>query len=294
MVPKSAYLGWMNSSVNLARESITVPYRVGLVYVAYDYRRAGFAVGLFPDQREWGYAAMVVGIAAFEWAGATLQRNYPPWNQPAQSTARFMFSAANFLRELDPRWCWAVTDDRTCNTAHDGIVATESQVYPNALNYGVYGPAHLQETRHSDDFLAAALTTVMHVPTRGGASPGLPTGPGAGGPGTLVGGERLYPDQEIRSTNGRFALRYQSDGNLVLYDNAGPPRWASYTAGAGAGYVELQGDGNFVIYTSAGPIWASHTGGNPGAYLKVHDNGEVAIHEGASGVGIWWTGTGGV
>lgn len=70
-------------------------------------------------------------------------------------------------------------------------------------------------------------------------------------------GQRLYPDQQV-SANGA-TLRYQGDGNLVLYRRTGPA-WASDTPGIAPGYVELQGDGNLVAYGADGvPYWATNT-----------------------------------
>jgi hypothetical protein len=40
----------------------------------------------------------------------------------------------------------------------------------------------------------------------------------------------------------------QGDGNLVLYDYAGHPRWASGTDGHHGARLVLQCDGNLVIY----------------------------------------------
>jgi pimeloyl-ACP methyl ester carboxylesterase len=295
MVPPSGYLATLNSPGNLVRELVTIPYRVGLVYVANDYWRAGFAVGLFPDYREWAYVSMASAVLAFEWAGTYIMFNYPPWNVAAQSVARELLRAAAWIRQLDPLWCWVVTDDSTCNTWHDGIVATDAQVYPGTVNYGIVGPAHLQETKWSDDTIAGAMTNIMGVSPRGGTPVSSPPAAGnPGGAGTLSPAQRLYADQQITSPNGRFVLRYQSDGNLVLYDVSSGPRWASGTAGAPVGWAELQVDGNFVIYGGSAPQWASGTDGNPGAYLQVHDNGEVVIHEGQTGIGLWWTGTGGL
>lgn len=78
-------------------------------------------------------------------------------------------------------------------------------------------------------------------------------------------GQRLYPDQQV--TGGGAALRYQGDGNLVLYGPGGP-LWSAGTTGA-PGYVEMQGDGNLVIYDGDGtPIWASGSEGE-GAKLLV-------------------------
>jgi pimeloyl-ACP methyl ester carboxylesterase len=295
MVPPSGYLATLNSGGNLVRELVTIPHRVGLVFVANDYRRAGFAVGLFPDQREWAYAGMVSAVLAFEWAGNYIVQHYPPWNAAAQSVARELFRAAAWIRELDPLWCWVITADRTCNTSHDGIVATDAQFYPGARNYGFIGPAHKQEAKWSDDLIAGVLTNIMGVRVRASSEvPPPPSGGNPTGPGTMTAGQRLYADQQIASPNGRFVLRYQSDGNLVLYDTWIGPRWASGTAGLPAGWAEMQVDGNLVIYGGGAALWASGTDGNPGAYLQVHDNGEVAIHDGQTGIGLWWTATGGV
>lgn len=70
-------------------------------------------------------------------------------------------------------------------------------------------------------------------------------------------GQRLYPDTEVRA-NGA-ALRYQGDGNLVLYGRTGA-RWATDTTGVAAGYLELQPDGNLVAYDANGqPYWATNS-----------------------------------
>src|ERR671910_559214 len=91
-------------------------------------------------------------------------------------------------------------------------------------------------------------------------------------------GEVLYPDQSIRSTNGRFTLVYQGDGNLVLYGPNGP-LWASGTGGRPGAICIMQGDGNLVIYDSNNQwIWNSGTDHNPGSRLVVQDDGNVVIY----------------
>ena len=120
-------------------------------------------------------------------------------------------------------------------------------------------------------------------------------GPG-GGPGngldTLTAGQRLYPGQAVSSADRRFALTYQTDGNLVLYGPGGTPRWSTQTFHS-PGYAEMQADGNFVVYASNGaPLWASHTSWARGARLVVHNDGNVVIYTSTSIV-AWSTGTGG-
>lgn len=98
-------------------------------------------------------------------------------------------------------------------------------------------------------------------------------------------GQRLTPDTEVREHGA--ALRYQSDGNVVLY---GPPGalWASGTSAA-AGYLEMQGDGNLVAYDAAGvPYWASDTLA-PGAHLEIRRTGLQIVLAGAV---VWEIATG--
>jgi hypothetical protein len=113
-----------------------------------------------------------------------------------------------------------------------------------------------------------------------------------GGVDTLTAGQRLYPGQAVSSTDRRFALTYQSDGNLVLYGPGGVPRWSAHTFHS-PGYAEMQNDGNFVVYASNGvAMWASQTSGARDGRLTVHNDGNVAIYSSANIV-VWSTGTGG-
>lgn len=81
----------------------------------------------------------------------------------------------------------------------------------------------------------------------------------------LAPGQRLTADQEVQGAGA--VLRYQGDGNLVLYGRSGP-LWASNTSAA-PGYVEMQGDGNLVAYNAAGaPYWATDTHA-PGAWAEI-------------------------
>jgi pimeloyl-ACP methyl ester carboxylesterase len=165
MVPGSVYLSGLNSTDNLARESADIYDRVGLVFVAHDYWRAGFAVGLFPDSRELAYAVMRDAIFGLEFFAEFIRLNYPVWSS-AQAVRQTFLRLASEIRQLDPRWCWAVTGDPTCTISHDGIVSTESQFYPSATNFGYIGPAHLQQTAWSEEVLVSVLTSVLRITTR--------------------------------------------------------------------------------------------------------------------------------
>lgn len=290
VVPGSSFLNSLNSGANLDREASAVRRRVGLVYTATDYWRAGMAVGLAPGSRDTAWAILVVSPPALEYAAAWLDTRYGPTHLLARSFAMRLRSLASLVRDMDPQWCYAVTGDRSCSIPHDGVVSVTNQHYPGGMNFAVNGPAHKQESRQSDGVIASVLTGVMDVKARG-AAPAPPGGGGGGGAGVLTGGQRLYPDQQIVSANGSVTLRYQSDGNLVLYGANGDALWDTATWGSGAGRAEMQTDGNFVVYDASGtPVWASDTYGS-GAYLKVHDAGYVMVHD-ASDVALWWSGSG--
>lgn len=276
LAPGSNLLVTLNDDGNLLRESYGIGRRVGLNFIAHDYWRAGVGVGLAPDYREWIWGVQLALPPVLDYAAAFVETHYPS----KFGLAAQLRNASGFVRELDPMWCWAVTNDRTCRTPHDGIVPTSHQVYPNATNYVVGGPAHTQETDRSEPEIRSVLVTAMGVAYRGSG------GETAGGT-TVTGGTRLYVDQELRSPNGT-TLRYQHDGNLVLYAPGGRAIWSSSTAGLSAGYVEMQGDGNLVVYDHGGtPRWASDTYA-PGAALVIHDQGYAAIVD-PSGNTVWWT-----
>ena len=71
--------------------------------------------------------------------------------------------------------------------------------------------------------------------------------------------EQISSGSLILSTDSRYRLVSQTDGNLVIYKNTGNAIWASNTAGRGAAKLVMQNDGNLVAYTANGAIWASNT-----------------------------------
>ena len=96
----------------------------------------------------------------------------------------------------------------------------------------------------------------------------------------LLSGARLLPGQSITSANGRFRLLFQTDGNLVLYDDVERSApWSSNTAGISAGHVIMQTDGNLVVYDAQGrDHWSTGTPGNASAYLVVQPDGNLVVY----------------
>jgi MIR domain/Beta/Gamma crystallin len=109
---------------------------------------------------------------------------------------------------------------------------------------------------------------------------------------TMQSGEILYPDHSLVSLNGHFRLTFQTDGNLVLYDNrTGIPTWSSGTGGNAVSVCIMQSDGNLVIYAPGGQaIWSINDWHNPGSRLVVQDDGNVVIYR-PDGTVVWATGT---
>lgn len=96
--------------------------------------------------------------------------------------------------------------------------------------------------------------------------------------GILPPGSTMFPGQQAWSSDGRYHLDFQQDGNLVLYNNAGGVLWATETNGAPVSELRMQPDGNLVMYGGGSVIWASNTAGHPGAALRVQDDGNVVIY----------------
>ena len=80
--------------------------------------------------------------------------------------------------------------------------------------------------------------------------------------------QRLDKGQKIEVA-GKGYLTLQKDGNLVLYDAANQPKWATGTDGRAVSYALMQTDGNLVIYHGRTPLWASNTAGASGGFFQI-------------------------
>lgn len=106
----------------------------------------------------------------------------------------------------------------------------------------------------------------------------------------LVTGQQLHQGQYLQSSDGRYRLVLQSDGNLVLYAPGYRVLWKSNTSGTINPYLIVQGDGNVVLYPGTGPaVWSTGTGGVN--TLRVQDDGNLV---GLGGSTVWNTGTSGL
>lgn len=95
---------------------------------------------------------------------------------------------------------------------------------------------------------------------------------------SLGSNEVLNPGQYILSPGRHSVLVYQSDGNLVLYDNFRAV-WHTGTNGTSRGKLTMQSDGNLVLRDSTNAaIWNSGTAGNTGAHLELKTNGSYTIY----------------
>lgn len=95
------------------------------------------------------------------------------------------------------------------------------------------------------------------------------------------------------SPNHRFTIKFQEDGNLVLYKDEEIPIWVSNTSGRNVGRMVFQADGNLVIYnTNNAPIWASNSANRGGQTLELQNDGNFVIYT-ADRQAIWATNTNG-
>lgn len=89
-----------------------------------------------------------------------------------------------------------------------------------------------------------------------------------------------------------YEVRFQNDGNLVVYNREGRAIWASNTDGRGATQFSIQGDGNAVIYAGHNPVWSTGTDGHWGAFLAIQEDGNVVLYDPSYRV-LWKTDTNG-
>ena len=95
-------------------------------------------------------------------------------------------------------------------------------------------------------------------------------------------GGRLMQNQYIRSGDGRYSLRMQADGNLVVYGPGSHALWNTRTSGNPGAYVAYQTDGNLVVYPSDGrPLWWSGMRANS-KLLFMQSDGNLVQYD------LWW------
>ncbi|GLL00940.1 hypothetical protein [Dactylosporangium matsuzakiense] len=109
---------------------------------------------------------------------------------------------------------------------------------------------------------------------------------------------RLYPGQALntgqqrRSSDGRFILAQNADGNLVVTDAGKKVVWNAQTGGHQGAYTLMQSDGNLVVYgADKQPLWSSGTFGSSGAAAVLNTDGNLALTVG--GKVVWGTATDG-
>lgn len=102
---------------------------------------------------------------------------------------------------------------------------------------------------------------------------------------------QMRVNQFLESTNRKYKLILQGDGNLVLYSNS-TPIWHTGTFGQQVGTLSMQGDGNLVLYSSAGrPLWWSQGSfGKNGNHVRIQDDGNLVLYT-MSDQPTWHTGT---
>lgn len=105
---------------------------------------------------------------------------------------------------------------------------------------------------------------------------------------TLTAGQSIKTGESIISTNKKFSLRMQQDGNLVLYkteNGKDTAIWNSKTnvpdgSTKKATIAKMQEDGNFVLYDEdRNNYWNSGTNGhNKQPFIKIQNDGNLVIY----------------
>lgn len=97
--------------------------------------------------------------------------------------------------------------------------------------------------------------------------------------------ESLLPGQQLTSQDGRFALKVQQDGNLVLWFGA-TQLWSSGTATGRSLYFKLQPSGAATLFdVPQDPLWATPAAG-ANATLTLQNDGNLVLK--TSGGALVW------
>jgi hypothetical protein len=93
---------------------------------------------------------------------------------------------------------------------------------------------------------------------------------------SLSNGQSMHPGDILFSPDRHSALKFDTNGNLVLYTNFHKV-WESATAGSGAINLVNQTDGNLVLYSKTKAVWSSGTYGKTPGNLVMQTDGNVVL-----------------
>jgi hypothetical protein len=90
--------------------------------------------------------------------------------------------------------------------------------------------------------------------------------------------EVLHAQQQIWSSNKKYSLALQNDGNLVLYRDFKDPIWESDTDGTDASYLKFVSGGDLVLFDGNNKeIWRQNVQINDINKLRIADNGSLIL-----------------
>jgi hypothetical protein len=109
----------------------------------------------------------------------------------------------------------------------------------------------------------------------------------------LASGARLNAGDYLRSSDYRYTLVMQSDGNLVLYSaDRHTVLWFSHTQGNLGAYATMQADGNFVVYDkNNNALWHTYTYNQGASVIKLQTDGNLVIYRNADNGYTWYSNT---
>jgi hypothetical protein len=93
----------------------------------------------------------------------------------------------------------------------------------------------------------------------------------------IIGGQSLRVGQQLVSSQGKYMLIMQSDGNLVLY-RISDMKAIWYTKTTDGVQAAMQTDGNLVVYNAAGVARWNSASHSTGAFLLLQDDGNLVIY----------------
>jgi sugar lactone lactonase YvrE len=92
--------------------------------------------------------------------------------------------------------------------------------------------------------------------------------------GIVKSGEKLEGGEEVKSANGKFTLRMQTDGNLVFVDDAKKVLFHTGTAPNEGAVATMQTDGNFTVTKGGKALFSTGTRG-AGVNMHVQNDGNL-------------------